>query len=296
MTQPASRTGAFLKVTLAYLVALAAAVGVVVAIGGDPLWTTFYADVAGTVVVFAFSLALNNSSVYDPYWSVAPIVIAAYWAFLGFDSGTLDPVRGVLVVSLVSAWGVRLTYNWGRGWPGLHHEDWRYDDFRKKTGPWYWLVSFSGIHLFPTVQVYLGCLALWPALVSGTQPFGVLDVVAALVTLAAVLIETVADRQLRDFVTRPDKAPGQILDTGLWSWSRHPNYFGEMLFWWGLFLFALAAGGTAAWWSGAGAVAITLMFFTVSIPMMEKRQRAKRPHFDAYAKRVSMLIPWPPRS
>src|SRR5262249_20349941 len=159
---------------------------------------------------------------------------------------------------LVTWWAVRLTYNWARGWAGLHHEDWRYVDLRRTTGRAYWLVSFVGLHLMPTIQVFLAFLSLYVALAVGTRPFGLLDVVAALVTGGAIALESRADKELVRF-RRSQPPPDAILASGVWAWSRHPNYFGEMSFWWGLWLFAMAAD-PARWWTVIGPVGITLLF------------------------------------
>lgn len=285
-------TTAYGYLLITYLAALAVAVlaGYLVS-PAHPLWVIAVADIAGTLVIFGFSRAFNNSSFYDPYWSLGPIAIAVYLLYSA-PVGT-DIMRSVLVSAAVILWGLRLTYNFLRGWPGLHHEDWRYVDFRENTGKWYWLVSFSGIHLFPTVMVYFGCLALFPALHSVGAPLGLLDFVALVVITGAILIETLADEQLRKYV-RTNPAKGTTLDTGLWAWSRHPNYFGEMGFWWALFLFGLAAS-PATWWPLAGPAAITLMFFFASIPMIEKRMMIRRKDYADYKKRVpSPIILWPP--
>ena len=287
------RAGSFGLVAAVYVVALIAAVLVGIAQRSwHPIAIVALADLAATVLVFAASMWLDNSSTYDPYWSVAPIPIALYWMLLvpQAEAGVL--LRQVVVLSLVCWWGVRLTFNWARGWPGLHHEDWRYEDFRRRTGKLYWLVSFAGIHFFPTVQVFLGCLALWPAL-TGSRPLGILDAAGFVITAGAIGLETLADRQLRAFVTGP-KRPGEVLERGLWSWSRHPNYFGELMFWWGLCLFGLA-GDPSAWWAGVGALSITLMFRLASIPLLEQRMLERRPAFEGVRARVSMLVPWPPR-
>src|SRR5690606_37039381 len=155
------------------------------------------AGVIATFVVFGASMLVNNSSVYDPYWSVAPVAIAMWFA------SDLDAIasagRQLIVVVLTLLWGIRLTYNWARHWRGLEHEDWRYDDLRQKTGVWYWPVSFGGIHLFPTVMTFLGCVPLWYALTRGDNAFGWLDGVAILVTLAAIAVEAKADQQLHQF-------------------------------------------------------------------------------------------------
>jgi steroid 5-alpha reductase family enzyme len=266
---------------LAYLAALIAAlaVGWLMA-GAHPLWIALVADVAATVVVFAFSVALNNSSMYDPYWSVAPIPIGVYFAL-----GPTPSPRAVLALTLVTCWGARLTYNFLRGWQGLGHEDWRYVLMRQKTGRAYWVVSLLGIHLFPTLIVFGGCLPLYAAFAPNARALNALDLLACLVTALAIAIEALADAQLRRFRLRGDRSPEEVMDQGLWARSRHPNYFGEMLFWWGLFVFALAADPSNAW-TGIGALAITVMFNVVSLRLLETRMIERRP---AYAERVRQL-------
>src|SRR5262245_50463577 len=230
------RPRSFALVAVAYLAALAAAVATVRVLGPDsPLANAFAADLVATLVVFAFSMALANSSMYDAYWSVAPPVIGLYWASL--PGAQAVPARQLVVLALVFAWGVRLTWNWARGWPGLHHEDWRYRDLRENANAPYWLVSLTGIHYFPTLQVFLGCLPLYPALAFGARPLGALDALAALVTGGAIALETIADEQLRAF--NRTKQPGDICHVGVWAWLRHPNYLGEIGFWWGLWLFGV---------------------------------------------------------
>jgi len=132
-------------------------------------------------------------------------------------------------LSFITLSTLRLTYNWLCRWKGFSHEDWRYLDFREKSGRSYWLGSFFGIHLFPTGIVFMGCLSLYAALSSGTNHFGALDCLAVAVTAAAIWIEARADQQLRRFVANKENE-GKTLSTGLWAHSRHPNYFGEVLF------------------------------------------------------------------
>lgn len=286
------RSAAFALILFAYVVAYLAAQAVVHATPQwHPLLTIALADVAATIAVFVFSRAFNNSSFYDAYWSVAPAIIAL-WLALGPGSASGLTLRQGVVLALVLLYAVRLTFNWARGWEGLDHEDWRYVDLRKKTGKLYWLVSLFGLHLMPTVMVYLGCLPLHGALVVNPSGFGVLDVVAAIVTLGAIVIEGLADEQLRSF--RMSEHPeGAICTVGLWGYSRHPNYFGEISFWGGLWLFGVAAG--APWWSVIGVLAMIGLFVGASIPLAEKRSLARRPQFAEHQRRVSMLVPWPPR-
>ena len=277
---------------IAYAVAGVVALITAASVGWThPLAVAFAADVAATVAIFAFSRAFDNSSFYDAYWSVAPPFLALYFcavAVPGVSGG-----RQVLVVALVGWWAVRLTYNWYRGWTGLHHEDWRYVDLRRSTAGAYWLVSFVGLHLMPTIQVFLACLSLYVALAVGTRPFGLLDVAAALVTAGAIALESRADKELVRF-RRSQPSPEAILASGVWAWSRHPNYFGEMSFWWGLWLFALAAA-PGWWWTVIGPLGITLLFRFASLPLMETRMLQRRPAFAAHQQRVSMVVPWPPR-
>ena len=290
-TAPTTRRRDFTWIAVAYAVALLVAL-----LGGawldwpHPLGLAFAADCAATLAVFAFSVAFDNSSFYDAYWSVAPPLLGLYFISQAVDDASGG--RQLVVLALVTWWAVRLTYNWARGWSGLGHEDWRYVDLRRASGRLYWLVSLVGIHLMPTIQVFLGCLALWPALAVGTHPLNRLDLLAAIVTSAAIWIEMRADKQLVRF--RDANPPRDaILASGLWSLSRHPNYFGEMSFWWGLWLFGLAAD-PRWWWTVVGPLAITLMFRFASLPLIETRMLQRRPHFAEHQRRVSMVIPWWP--
>src|SRR4051795_9888602 len=235
-----SRTAAFALVVACYAVAGAGAlVAVLLLRDHHPITVAFVADLVATVVVFALSVVLANASLYDPYWSVAPPVIAVAWAIAATDDlGTGEQARQVVVLALVAIWAVRLTGNWAIGWHGFRQEDWRYVMLRDQSRgrlPW-WFVSLTGIQLMPTLVVFVGMLPLWPALGAPRHAFNGLDVVAAVVTAAAITCEAVADNQLRAFTRNPANR-GRTIDVGLWARSRHPNYLGEIGFWCGLFLF-----------------------------------------------------------
>jgi steroid 5-alpha reductase family enzyme len=284
---------AFALCALAYILALGVAILVGYALGErHPILIAFVADIAATLVIYAFSRIFRNASFYDAYWSVAPLAIALYW-LLGAVSEDVVLARQIVVVTLVFLWGLRLTYNWASQWQGLGHEDWRYADLREKSKRWFWLVELWGIEMMPTMVVFLGCLSLYPALSTGTGAFGTLDGIAIAVTAGAIIIEATADEQLRRFV-KTKRQPGDIMASGLWAYSRHPNYFGEVMFWWGLFIFALAAD-SCYWWTIAGPVVITLLFLFISIPMMDKRSLGRRPGYEEHMKKVSALIPWFPK-
>lgn len=282
---------ALVSVCLAYVAALGVALALGRALeGGGPILVAALADVAATLVVFGFSVRHDNSSVYDPYWSVAPIFIAAYWA----SSAPAGPgVRAIVVCVLVAAWGVRLTANWVARWRGLGDEDFRYAEIRARTGRLYWPASLVSIHLLPTAWVFLGLLAAWPALTGEGRPPGALDAVALAVTGGGIAIEAVADRQLRRFL-RARRDPSAVLETGLWRLCRHPNYLGEITFWWGLWLFGVAADPGRAAWSVVGPLAITLLFVGVSIPWMDRRMLSRHPGW-AHRMSTPALVPWLPR-
>jgi steroid 5-alpha reductase family enzyme len=253
-------------------------------------------------LIFCFSVAFNNSSVFDPYWSVAPVLVVfnllwhadQHWFFITADSSLLHGrwygfPRIFFILILTTVWGSRLTWNFLRSWKGLRHEDWRYREIRNQTGKFYWLISFLGIHLFPALMVFLGSLSLYVVIACGIRPTGLLDLTALIVTGFAIRIEALADKQLHNHVIN-SAGDRKIIETGLWAACRHPNYLGEISFWWGLFLFALAAN-PAYWWVIAGPAAILLMFLFISIPLIEKRLSAKHPDYPDYRRRVGMLIP-----
>ena len=275
-------------VAAAYLAALLVALAVGRAFTGHhPIWVAALGDIAATLVVFAFSVALDNSSVYDPYWSVAPLPIALYWSAA---AGTFG-LRQLLILALLAIWGARLTANWALRWRGPADEDFRYVEIRAKTGKAYWPASLASIHLLPTAWVFLGLVPIFPAL--ALPGFAVLDVAAVLVTGLAIAIETIADQQLRRYL-RSSHDKGGILDVGLWAQCRHPNYLGEILFWWGLFLFGMAAH--PGWiWSVVyviGPLAITLLFVFVSVPWMDRRMVSRHPAWAAHMKKTPALLPW----
>lgn len=309
MAQPTPQTistpdaGAYGWILLAYVVALLAAAAV--------LWLdlpllsrlhqstvleqAFIADVVATLVIFGFSTAHRNASFYDAYWSVAPPVLLAF--FIGVERIGETPVfdaRLAVVSLLVGAWAVRLTHNWARGWQGLHHADWRYVDLQAKTGSFWWLVNLLGIHLFPTVLVFLGCIALYVCANSLAAPFNLVDGVALIVGSTALWLEYQADNQLRAFRLNP-KNSGQTLTTGVWAWCRHPNYLGEIGFWIALYLFAcgaVAQGPLDAFnWAIWGPVAMLILFVFISIPMIDKRL-ANRAGFSDHKAKTYALLPF----
>jgi steroid 5-alpha reductase family enzyme len=285
-----AKTKVLLACLLAYAVALAGAILIASRFGGNGIiFAAAAADLAATIIIFAFSMIFDNSSIYDPYWSVAPVALAAYWA-LHVVTMPAVPARQMVVLMLLMAWAFRLTFNCLRRWNNLKQEDWRYADMRRGAGGFYWPLSLFGFHLFPTIIVFLGCLSLYVSLSAGNSQFGILDVIAACATGAAILIEAAADRQMDTFRADPKNA-GRNIGSGLWAYSRHPNYFGEVLFWWGLYLFALSAD-PGYWWVLIGPVTVTLLFLFVSVPMMDRHMLKKRESYADRMDKISALVPW----
>ena len=277
-----SRAWSYVILFFVYLVAGAAGILCYLALP-LPFWASlFIADVLSTVAVFLFSLIFRNASVYDPYWSVQPIVIViAYFLFAEHTAATILPLIVILI------WGLRLTANWAYTFHGLEHQDWRYTMLKEKTGKWYFFINLIGIHLVPTLVVY-GCVL--PAVFTMVEApaFNAGSAVFFAVSLLAVLLQGSADVQMHIF--RRAKTGG-FIRAGLWKYARHPNYLGEIVMWWGVGLAAVCVM-PEKWWLIAGAVANTLLFLFVSIPMADKRQSRKE-GFAEYKKSTRMLLPIP---
>ena len=278
-------------VSAAYVVAIAvAALWLVWGVSTGRLWLdTLIADMLATLVVFAFSRVYHNSTFYDAYWSVIPPLLLFYW----WSQSGVHQLRCLLVAVVVVAWAVRLTANWVYAFPGLHHEDWRYPMFRERAGRWEFVADLTTIHLIPTLMVFAGMLPVYVAVTRPGDDLDWLTAVAFVVALAAVSLELVADLQLHRF-TR-DRGAGEVMDRGLWGWSRHPNYFGEFSFWFALALFGIATSPSDAWWLCLGALAMLGMFLGASIPMMETRGLERRPGYRDVIARVPRFVPRPPR-
>lgn len=274
---------------LAYLAAAVLAAAVWRHLPGAAPWArSLVASLAATGLLWLVGVLRGNPSVFDPCWSVAPIAVAAAWA-TDPASASACAARQFLVLCLICAWGLRLTYHWWRTFAGLGHEDWRYTEMRRASGRLFPLVNLVVIHLLPTLMLLLACAAAYPAMVTGTRPLGPLDAIAALWTLGAIVLEARADRIMRAFRAGP-RQPGQICERGPWGRMRHPNYLGELGFWWGLYLFSVAAEPEAEW-AALGPLVITAMLVLYSGPALDRRMAARYPAYRAYMRRVPALLP-----
>lgn len=284
-TAPVGRAASFGIVAGIYLIA--AVVGIVIynLIPTTVMfaWRLLIADVVSTCVTFVFSLTFKNASVYDPYWSVQPIVILACVML----SQSLTPLK-LATLGTVLVWGIRLTANWAYTFHGLEHEDWRYVMLRENTGKLYPLINFVGIHMVPTLIVYGCTLPAVAVLMSGAKGTPI-SYLALTVSLGATVMQGIADIEMHRF--RKSGKGGFIRD-GLWKHSRHPNYLGEILMWWGIGISAVSSLGINYWFLLIGAAANTLLFLSVSIPMADKKQSRKE-GFAEYKSETWMLLPIP---
>jgi steroid 5-alpha reductase family enzyme len=281
---PAPRR-ALTGVALLYVVATVVGVAAGLATEGPAALRLLAGTGAATVLVWVASTATGNASLYDAYWSLAPIAMAA--ALLPAAAG--EPVRITLALAGLGAWGLHLTWNWASGWRGMDHVDWRYVDIRARTGPAWPLVNLLGIHLMPTLMTWAGTLPMVAIVLAPARPLGLLDGLGAALLATGVALEAVADAQLRAH-RRTRRDATDVLATGLWARCRHPNYLGEILVWWGLAVLGLAAGGGPLLVL-SGAAAITVLFLAVSIPLIETRLAAGKSGYADYRARVPMLLP-----
>lgn len=255
-----------------------------------PLMRFLYADLAMTLAIFIFSLIKRNSSAYDPYWSVIPFFFILQW-FIYFGGSDWERYQWVCAIA-VSLWSWRLTLSWARGFPGWHHEDWRYVNFRSQFGKFFQPINFLAIHLYPTLIVFLAIWPLFWVYDFGEIQFSFLFYGSAFIAFLGIWFEYVADNQLARFRKRKNKKKEDILNTGIWSYSRNPNYLGEILFWFGLLGMGLAFD--APWYTSSGAIGMLLMFLFASIPLKEKQMIKNRAvAFEKYKNEVSVLIPMP---
>jgi steroid 5-alpha reductase family enzyme len=277
------KTSSILIITLIYILAAVAGFLVFKPLDGKihEYWALFVADVVATIIVWAFGLYYKNVSVYDPYWSVFPPVAFTAWAFHKMVFST--PV--ILLLIAVWYWGIRLTGNWAYTFKGLDHEDWRYTRYRE-TQPslLFHVINFFGLNMVPTLVVFaamLPGLGLFESQASALP----LTWVGFAICLASATIQLLADTQIHRF---RDSHPGQYCNVGLWRHGRHPNYFGEIMMWWGVWVMYASLFGFD--WYILGPVAMTALFLCVSIPMMERRQLQNKPGYAEYKKATRMLI------
>ena len=253
------------------------------------LWgSALIAVIVFMAVLWLASLALKNASIVDIFWGPAFIVQAlVYFALTdGFAA------RKVLVLSLVLIWGLRLAIhifirNRGKG------EDFRYQNWRKQYGARYWWISFFQVFLLQGLLSWIiGAPLLVPQMNATPAELTALDVLGVAVWGIGFYFEAAGDAQLARFKADPANK-GKLLRSGLWAYTRHPNYFGDAAQWWGLYLIALGAGG---WWTIFSPILMTYLLVRVSgVGMLEKTLAKTKPGFQEYMDTTGAFVPWFPR-
>jgi steroid 5-alpha reductase family enzyme len=246
---------------------------------------------AFVTVIWFISVILKNASIVDIFWGLG-FVMLAFVYFAGADDGFEG--RKILITALVFIWGVRLSghiaaRNFGKV------EDYRYRAFRQKYGPErYWWFSYFQVFLLQGALMLIISTPLLAAQISATPDhFTALDVIGALVWGVGFVFEAGGDWQLRRFKNDPARQ-GNVLDTGLWAWTRHPNYFGDAAQWWGFWLIA-ARTGWGALTIFSPALMTFLLVFVSGVALLEKHMR-ENPKYDDYIRRTSAFFPRPPKA
>jgi steroid 5-alpha reductase family enzyme len=240
------------------------------------------------LVTWLVSLALRDASIVDPVWPLGFVLVA--WVVHALADG--DQARSWLLVAMVTIWGLRLSAHlaWRkRGEP----EDYRYQAMRKHWGPRFPVISLVTVFALQGVLMWIVSLPVQLGQIPDDPGLGPLAVIGALVWIVGFLFETVGDAQLTRFKGDPANR-GQVMDRGLWRYTRHPNYFGDACVWWGIALVAAESGLGAI--GLIGAVVMTVLLRRVSgVPMLERSMAKRRPGYVEYVARTSPFVPRPPR-
>ncbi len=251
------------------------------------LATCAAAIAAYVAIVWALSLPLRDASIADVFWGPG-------FAFVAIVAASLSPPsdRATLLVVLTSVWGLRLALHIGTRWRKKKEEDRRYQAMRATWGDRFPVVSLFTVFLLQGGLLWIVSLPLQAGAALGADhPLGLLDLAGALIFAAWLAFEAVGDAQLARFLSDP-ASRGRVMETGLWRYTRHPNYFGDALLWWGL---GLIGAGTGALWCLAGPALMSFLLVRVSgVSLLEKDIAGRRPEYVAYVRRTSPFLPLPP--
>lgn len=238
-------------------------------------------------IFWAISFAKDDVSIVDSVWSLMFLIVAlAYLA-----AAEVTGPRALLVLGLVAAWALRLSIyitwrNHGKA------EDYRYQQIRANNEPGFRYKSFYIVFGLQGLLAWIIAVPLAVA-ITGTAPLGPLDLAGAAIWLVGFLFESIGDWQLARF-KRDAANQGKVLDTGLWAYTRHPNYFGDFAVWWGFYLIALSAGGS---WTIFAPLIMTALLLKVSgVALLEKDIAERRPAYADYIHRTNAFFPGPRRA
>jgi len=239
-------------------------------------------------VAWAISIPIRNVAFVDSLWSLFFAIAAAVFALSAHSLSA----RGVLVTVLVAIWALRLSAhitlrNWGEP------EDFRYRAIRSRNEPGFAFKSLYIVFGLQGLLAWLVSLPLLPAIMTPAGGIGLLEIAAAVLWLVGFTFEAGGDYQLARFRRDPGNRD-RVLDSGLWRYTRHPNYFGDFCVWWAFYLFALGAGG---WWSIVSPLLMSFLLLRVSgVALLEKTIGKRRPEYEDYVRRTNAFFPGAPRA
>ena len=240
-------------------------------------------------VIFIVALIIRDNSIVDIAWGIGFVLIAIVTRAAGGEPSTVSSV----VTLLVTLWGLRLALyiavrNRGEG------EDFRYAKWRRDWGRWFILRSFLQVFMLQGALMLLIAAPIIHVNAGSGYDLGIIGLTGIMVWIFGFLFETAGDWQLYRFKKDPANT-GRVMDRGLWHYTRHPNYFGEAILWWGIFLIALGTPG--GWKTAFGPLVITFLLLRVSgVTMLERALVERREGYRAYVKRTNAFIPWFPKS
>lgn len=256
------------------------------------LWSAVTVAVVMTAT-WLVSLPLRNASIVDPVWSLGFVIVA--WVAFAVSHGSADGLRSAVLLAMVTIWGLRLSihlFTRNRG----HGEDFRYRAMRRKHGEKFWWVSLFTVFMVQGILMWTVSLPLQFGIGIAGRSTGwlVLLILGVIEWTIGFGFESIGDAQLKAFKADPASA-GQVMDRGLWRYTRHPNYFGDACVWVGILIVSLGAGGWA--WVGivGPLVMITLLRRVSGVTLLEKSLVKRRPGYVDYVRRTSPFFPRPPR-
>ena len=241
-------------------------------------------------LLWLVSIALKNASIVDIFWGLGFVVVA----WICFFSTTGFEPRKILLTTLVTIWGLRLSIylfwrNHGQG------EDYRYQSLRARIGKNFPIISLFVVFIFQGLLIWLISLPI-QATQASSEPtqFTIFDVVGIMLWFIGIFFESVGDSQLASFKSDPNNT-GKVMDRGLWKYTRHPNYFGDALLWWGIFCIALSVPN--GWWMVVSPIVMTTLLMKISgVALLEKTLKKTKPQYEEYVRKTNAFLPWFPKS
>ena len=281
------RIKSFIIITLIYVFAIVVGYLLARLIPCELVIRLFLTDIFATVIVFLISVIFKNTSVYDPYWSLVPwVLVIIEMVETGNFSASI-----IILFSAFTFWSWRLTINWAITFKNMGHEDWRYSMYRNNyPRPLFEIINFFGLQMMPTLLVFG---ALWPFLLLIQQGSNYLTVLGAFIIMLGAWLELISDHQMHQFLNETKEK--KTCQKGLWYYSRHPNYLGEITIWFGPAIVHIIQYPTQ-WYFDVGCIFMVLLFNFISIPMMEKRQLQRRTDYKKYRKTTSRLLILPKKN